>query len=160
MISVATPKSWLGIESVKCVDNEKGWLSKSLMNKYSVHLLGLVAAASLFTAFSAVAHDENPDGNKWKQTTIRWVVQNENNLDKDYKFVALVGTISKKLDSDTYLFSDGTGTIELDSDIVLPVGKPIVVRGEIDQAYLHIGPLEINVDSWRPVSKPGQVLTK
>ena len=144
----------------KGIDNALSLTSKSDMSKYSVYLLGLVAAAALFTSFSAVAHDENPDGNKWKQTTIRWVVQNENDLDKDYKFVALVGTITKQLDDDTYLFSDGTGTIELDSDIALPVGKPIVVRGEIDQAYLHIGPLELNVDSWRPVSKPGQILTK
>ena len=119
-------------------------LEKNLMNKHTSFLLGLVAAAALFTTFSATAsNEENPDSNKWKQTTVRWVIQNENDLDKDYKFVALVGKITKKLDSDTYLFTDGTGTIELDSDINLPVGTNIVVRGEIDQAYLHIGPLEI-----------------
>lgn len=131
------------------------------MRKSTAPFLGLVAAAAIFGAINAsAAHDENPDSNKWKVTSINWVRQNENDLDKDYKFVALVGKVTQKLDDDTYLFSDGTGTLELDSDIDLPVGKEIVVRGEIDQAFLHIGPLEINVDSWRPASKPGLILTK
>ncbi len=100
----------------------------------------------------------DPEGNKWKVTSIKWIKANEDDLDKDNKFVALVGKVTKQHDSDTYFFTDGTGTIELDSDIKLPVGETIVVRGRIDQAFLHIGPLEVNVDSWRHGGKEGEWL--
>jgi len=131
------------------------------MRKSMAPLLGLVAAVAIFTTFSAAAaHDENPDSNKWKVTSVHWVKKCQNDLDKDNKFVALVGKVTKQLNGDSYEFNDGTGTIRLDSDIKLPVGKQIVVRGEIDQAFLHIGPLEIDVESWRPAAKTGLILTK
>jgi len=68
--------------------------------------------------------------------------------------VVLLGKITQKIDGDTYILNDGTGVIELDSDIELPVGKNIVVRGLIDQAWLNFGVsdqgnVEIEVKSWR-----------
>jgi uncharacterized protein YdeI (BOF family) len=73
--------------------------------------------------------------------------------DVDDKWVVLIGKVTKQVDEDTYVLDDGTGTILLDvdeDDIQLPVGKRVVVRGHIDEAYWDIGELELNVDSWRP----------
>ena len=130
-------------------------------NIFSVMLV-LLAMTSGLHAFNccmkSCPQGECPDSNKWKVTTVRWIQDHENDLDTDYKFVALVGKVTKQHDGDTYFFTDATGTIELDSDIKLPVGENIVVRGEIDQAFLHIGPLELNVESWRHVSKKGEYL--
>jgi len=97
----------------------------------------------------ALNANDSPDANKYHLTTIKWVEGIQNGLNNDNKYVVLEGRVTKQLDDDSYQFSDGTGTIELDSDIKLPVGKKIIVRGEVDQAFLHIGPLEINVQSWR-----------
>ena len=121
----------------------------------------LLAVAIVIVALSfhaRAAGTGEPDAKNWKLTTIAWIKANENDLDQDNRAVAVIGKVTQKHDGDTYFFTDGTGQIELDSDIELPVGKTIVVRGRVDQAFLHIGPLEINVDSWRPVAKPGQVL--
>ena len=93
--------------------------------------------------------NDNPDSNKYHLTTVAWVQSIQNGLDNDNKYVVLEGKVTKQLDDDSYQFSDGTGSIELDSDIKLPVGTKIIVRGEVDQAFLHIGPLEVDVDSFR-----------
>ena len=105
-------------------------------------LLSLGGAAALNAS-------DSPDSNKYHLTTIAWVQTIQNGLDNDNKYVVLEGKVTKKLDDDSYQFSDGTGTIELDSDVDLPVGAKIIVRGEVDQAFLHIGPLEVDVQSWR-----------
>ena len=97
---------------------------------------------------------------KWHVTTIAWIKANQNDLDRDDDRVALIGQVTQKHSDHIYFFRDDTGTIELDSDIDLPVGKNIVVRGHIDQAFLHIGPLQVDVKSWRPSDKVGQVLEK
>ncbi len=60
-----------------------------------------------------------------------------------------MGKIVSKYKDETYTFSDGTGTIQLDSEERLPVGKRVVIRGHVDQAFLDIGKLEVNVKSWR-----------
>lgn len=121
-------------------------------------LLLAVAVVVVSISFHARAVAGEPDAKNWKLTTVGWIKSTENDLDQDNRSVAVIGKVTQKHNGDTYFFTDGTGTIELDSDIELPVGKTIVVRGRVDQAFLHIGPLEINVDSWRPVAKPGQVL--
>jgi len=91
-------------------------------------------------AIKEVAHPE--------YTTVKWVIERENELDVDGKKVIMHGKVTAKVNGDTYIFDDGTGTIKLDSDIHLPVGQTIVLTGHIDQAFLHIGALEINVNSF------------
>ena len=112
----------------------------------------LLLITSILLSFGGVAvlnANDSPDANTYHLTTVAWVQGIQNGLDNDNKYVVLEGKVTKQLDDDSYQFSDGTGTIELDSDIKLPVGTKIIVRGEVDQAFLHIGPLEINVQSWR-----------
>ena len=46
-------------------------------------------------------------------------------------------------------FFDGTGKIQLYSEIQLPAGEAIIVRGKIDED-------SFNVTSWCPVDKPGE----
>lgn len=128
------------------------------MSKIKSLIIGSVAALTLFVGY-VQAHD-GPESNKWKVTTVRWIQQNENDLDKDDVYVVVIGKITKQLDSDSYVFTDGTGELELDSDIKLPVGEQIVVRGHVDQRFLHVGPLEIEVKSWRPANKEGLILKK
>ncbi len=122
-------------------------------------LLSSLAVLGLLTPLLR-AEALDPASDKWHLTSVSWIQAHENDLDRDDTAVAVVGKVTEKHSSHVYFFQDGTGTIELDSDIDLPVGKAIVVRGRIDQAFLHIGPLQINVDSWRPVGRYGVVLTK
>jgi uncharacterized protein YdeI (BOF family) len=126
------------------------------MNKI-ITFLAVAVVGLLFGAKVAQAgkYDADPDSNKWHITTVKWIKGTHNALKDDERYVVLLGKVSKKVDGDTYLFNDGTGTIELDSDIDLPVGKSIVVRGILDQAWLNagvsdFGNVEIEVKSWRP----------
>jgi|GEM_PF-1492438 len=124
------------------------------MPKSTSVLLGFAAAVLAFSTVSvAAARDENPDSNKWKITTVHWIIAAQNDLDMDNKKVTLIGKVTKKLNGDSFVFDDGTGSIRLDSDIDLPINQSIVIRGEIDQAYLHIGPLEVDVHNYRMTDK-------
>lgn len=100
---------------------------------------------------AAAACPQSPCSNKDRVTSIRWIESVQHDLDTDDCYVVLVGKITEKYKDETYFFTDGTGTIQLDSDIDLPVGKTIVVRGHIDQAFLSVGKLEVEVKSWRYV---------
>lgn len=97
--------------------------------------------------------NDDPDRNREHISTIAWIKEQDrkDNIDADDRYVVLVGKVTHKEDDDTYIFNDGTGTIQLDSDERLPVGKPIVIRGRIDQAFMGIGRLEVDVQSWRHV---------
>jgi uncharacterized protein YdeI (BOF family) len=119
-------------------------------------LLGVFVIAQNLVAGGAKAtkYDKDPDSNKWHITTVRWIKGTHNDLKNDDRYVVLIGKITKKIDGDTYLLNDDTGTVELDSDIELPQGKYIVVRGVIDQAWLNMDTsdydgVEIEVKSWR-----------
>ena len=92
-------------------------------------------------------------------TSVNWIQANQNNLEYDNNKVTVIGKIIEK-EGDDYIFSDGTGRIELDSDIDLPLGKEIAIHGRIDEAYLHIGPLQIDVDGWNPVWHKGRAHAK
>ena len=119
----------------------------------------LVALCAFAPSFRASAADADPANHKWHVTTVAWIIANENDLDRDNDKVAIIGKVTEKHSDHVYFFTDEDGgKIQLDSDIELPVGKKIVVRGRIDQAFLHVGPLEINIDSWRHVGKLGEVL--
>jgi uncharacterized protein YdeI (BOF family) len=85
---------------------------------------------------------------------VSWVIATRNNLDKDDHFVTLIGHVTGR-DGDDYLFTDGTGMVRLDpGDFVLPIGARIVIGGRIDQAYLGIGHLEVDVRRWHYARHP------
>ncbi len=115
-------------------------------------LIGLTLL-SFGTGITLKATDENPNNTQDHVTSIAWIVarDKDDDIGVDDRYAVLVGKVTEKYKDETYFFTDGTGTIQLDSELKLPVGKPIVVRGNIDQAYLGIGKLELEVSSWRPV---------
>jgi len=87
-------------------------------------------------------------------TTVSWVIATRDNMDKDDRYVTLIGHVTGR-DGDNYLFTDGTGTVRLDSEnFKLPIGPKIVVGGRIDQAYLGIGHLEVDVRRWHLARNP------
>jgi uncharacterized protein YdeI (BOF family) len=101
----------------------------------------------------ALRADENPNNTKDHVSTIAWIVDRDKDDDigVDDRYIVLVGKVTAKYKDETYTFSDGTGTIQLDSEAKLPVGGHIAIRGTIDQAFLGIGKLEVDVTSWRYV---------
>ena len=119
----------------------------------SISVLSLV----LGFAFYMKADHQDPDSNKWKIASVRWIQENSDKdfKDVDAKYVVLIGKVTDRIDEDTYMLSDGTGSIVLDVDdgIELPVGKRVVVRGDIDEAFWDVGELELNVHSWRLENK-------
>ena len=125
------------------------------MKKFLLYSIVMAFAIGLIPSLHAENGD--PDANKWKIATISWIKENSNKEYKniDAKWVVLIGKVTERIDEDTYRLNDGTGNITLDVEdgIELPVGKRVVVRGEIDEAYWDIGKIELNVESWRPESK-------
>jgi uncharacterized protein YdeI (BOF family) len=112
----------------------------------------LVGLATLSLAgLTALKADENPNKTKDHVSSIAWIEAKDkaDDIGVDDRYVVLVGKVTKQIKEETYLFTDGTGTIQLDSEIKLPVGKKIAVRGNIDQAFLGIGKLEVEVSSFR-----------
>ena len=87
-------------------------------------------------------------------TTVSWVIDSKDNLDVDDRYVTLIGKVTKQIDSDSYWFTDGTGTVRLDCAKPLPLNAKIVVGGRIDQAYLGIGHLEVDVKQWKYAKAP------
>jgi uncharacterized protein YdeI (BOF family) len=88
-------------------------------------------------------------------TTVSRVVATRDNFDKDDRYVTLIGHVTGRSGAETYFFTDGTGTIRLDSEnFRLSVGPKIVVGGRIDQAYLGFGHVEIDVRRWHYARKP------
>lgn len=119
-------------------------------------LLMTIALGALISAGAVQAGkmDGDPSNNKWHITSIKWIKSTDNRLKDDDRWVVLCGRVTKKIDGDTYLFSDGTGTIELDSDLPLPSDRRIVIGGHIDQAWLNAGVsphgnVDIDVEYWR-----------
>lgn len=122
-------------------------------------LLCILAIFALTTVSTkmVLAASEDPDSNKYHITSVRWIKSVNENLDDDDRYVVLCGKVTKTEGDETYWFNDGTGTIKLDSSSdlgKLPVGKPIVVRGKIDQDLLGWGSLEVDVRSWRHEPAP------
>jgi uncharacterized protein YdeI (BOF family) len=82
-------------------------------------------------------------------TTVSWVQATKDDLNKDDHYVTLIGRVTGREGDETYFFTDGTGTVRLDSEnFELPVGPKIVIGGRIDQAYLGFGHLEVDVRNW------------
>jgi len=118
------------------------------MKKTLWALLAVSALLGLSTTFSPAAPP------LYHLTTVSWVIATRDNLDKDDHYVTLIGHVTGR-DGDDYLFTDGTGTVRLDGgDFQLPIGPKIVIGGRIDQAYLGIGNLEVDVRRWHPARNP------
>jgi len=80
---------------------------------------------------------------------VSWIVATRNNLDKDDHYVTIIGHVTRRIGDDEYWFTDGTGSVRLDSEnFDLPIGRQLVVGGRIDQAWLGIGHLEVDVRRW------------
>jgi uncharacterized protein YdeI (BOF family) len=117
-------------------------------------LLALLALSILAGISSTLSHAA-PPAPPYHLTTVSWVVATRNNIDKDDRYVTLIGRVTKKTGDETYFFTDGTGMVRLDSeDFELPIGPKIVVGGRIDQAYLGFGHLEVDVRQWHYARKP------
>jgi hypothetical protein len=118
------------------------------MKKTLLALLAISALLGISTTLSPAAPP------LYHLTTVSWVIATRDNMDKDDHYVTLIGHVTGR-DGDDYFFTDGTGTVRLDSgDFVLPIGPKIVVGGRIDQAYLGIGNLEVDVRRWHLARRP------
>jgi uncharacterized protein YdeI (BOF family) len=82
-------------------------------------------------------------------TSVRYIVNTRNNIDVDDRYVTLIGHVTRRITDEEYWFADNTGQVRLDSEnFDLPIGRTIVLGGRIDQAYLGIGHLEVDVRNW------------
>lgn len=83
-------------------------------------------------------------------TPVSWIVATRNRLHDDDRYVTIIGHVTRRIGDDEYWFTDGTGSVRLDSEnFDLPIGRKIVIGGRIDQAWLGIGHLEVDVVRWR-----------
>ena len=104
------------------------------------------AIAVLFGVSTTSSHAAPPP---YHLTTVSWVQATRDDINKDDHYVTLIGRVTGREGDETYFFTDGTGTIRLDSEkFELPVGPKIVIGGRIDQAYLGFGHLEVDVRNW------------
>ncbi len=112
----------------------------------------------LFSVGTATCVRADGERDRRHMTTVSWIKEQDrkDNIDADDRYVVLVGVVTRKTDDDTYVFDDGTGSIQLDSDKHLPVGYRVVIRGRVDQAFMGIGRLEVDVNSWRYVKYPAR----
>jgi hypothetical protein len=82
-------------------------------------------------------------------TPVSWIVATRNNIDVDDRYVTIIGHVTRRIGSEEYWFTDGTGSVRLDSEnFDLPIGRRIVIGGRIDQAYLGFGHIEVDVRKW------------
>jgi uncharacterized protein YdeI (BOF family) len=101
-------------------------------------LWAFLAVTTLLGVSTTASHAAPPPA--YHLTTVSWVIATRNNIDKDDHYVTLIGHVTGRDGDEDYFFTDGTGTVRLDSaNFELPIGPKIVVGGRIDQAYLGIG---------------------
>ena len=111
------------------------------MKKLCITLLAITALSGFVSSIVQAA--------PYHRTTVNWIVANRNNLDVDDNYVTIVGHCTRSIGAEEYWFTDGTGSVRLDSEnFDLPIGARIVVGGRIDQAYLGFGHLEVDVRRW------------
>jgi len=116
-------------------------------------LLAFLTVSALLGVSTTFSHAAPP--HPYHLTTVSWVIATRDNLDKDDRYVTLVGHVTGREGDETYFFTDGTGTVRLDSeDFKLPIGPKLVIGGRIDQAYLGFGHLEVDVRRWHLARKP------
>jgi uncharacterized protein YdeI (BOF family) len=108
--------------------------------------------ACLLVALSAVSPLSAPAApNPYYHTTsVAWIVRTRNDIGVDDNYVTMIGTVTRRIGNEEYWFTDGTGSVRLDSEnFDLPIGRRVVIGGRIDQAYLGFGHLEVDVRRWR-----------
>ena len=110
-----------------------------------------LATYALFTLSTVFSRAEPP----YHLTTVSWVVSTRDDMDVDDRYVTLIGHVTKRIGDETYWFTDGTGSVRLDSEnFDLPIGPRVVIGGRIDQAYLGFGHLEVDVRHWHFAKQP------
>ena len=107
-------------------------------------ILGALFALSLPLFAGCAAKD-----GKWPATTVAWIKHHQEDYVRDEVPATLTGKVTQQYGRYIYHFFDGTGKIQLYSEIQLPAGEAIIVRGKIDED-------SFNVTSWCPVDKPGE----
>jgi uncharacterized protein YdeI (BOF family) len=111
-------------------------------------ILGALLALPTLLCVTTLANAA-PQNPPYHLTTVSWVVSTKDDLAQDDHYVTLIGHVTKREGDETYFFTDGTGTVRLDSEkFELPVGPRLVIGGRIDQAYLGFGHLEVDVRDW------------
>ena len=114
-------------------------------------LLVVFVTVAFFSVSTILSHAEPP----YHLTTVSWLISTRNNMDVDDRYVTLIGHVTKQIGDESYWFSDGTGSVRLDSaDFELPIGPKVVIGGRIDQAYLGFGHLEVDVRRWHLAKHP------
>jgi uncharacterized protein YdeI (BOF family) len=130
------------------------WRHNRRMKKLACLLLALGA---LSTATASAAPHPRP----YHFTPVSWIVSTRNNIDVDDRYVTIIGHVTRRIGDDEYWFSDGTGSVRLDSEnFDLPVGRRIAIGGRIDQAYLGFGHLEVDVLRWHYAPLRPAVVTR
>ncbi len=126
------------------------WFEKGRESGHHWKMKKSLLALAALCAFAGLGHVQAaPPGPPYHLTTVSWVIATRNNIDQDDRYVTLIGHVTGREGDETYFFTDGTGTVRLDSEnFVLPIGAKIVVGGRIDQAYLGFGHLEVDVRHW------------
>ena len=116
------------------------------------NILWIILTVTALVGISTTASFAAPPA--YHLTTVSWVIATRDNLDKDDHYVTLIGHVTGRAGDDLW-FTDGTGSVRLDTgDFDLPIGPRIVVGGRIDQAYLGIGHLEVDVRNWHFARHP------
>jgi uncharacterized protein YdeI (BOF family) len=130
---------------------------KHYMRSFWITLSLVLLFAVLAPVQSASAQDYGP-GFRRRVVTVAWIIRNRDNIDADDRFVTLIGTVIRPVGEESYWFTDGTGTIRLDSEkYELPMGPRVVIGGRVDEAFLGIGHLEVDVRRWRYAPVDGKV---
>ena len=112
----------------------------------------LLLSVAVLAPLTASAHP-------YHLTSVRWIVATRNKITYDDRYVTMIGHITRRMGDEEYWFTDGTGSVRLDSEnFDLPVGPRLVIGGRIDQAYLGFGHIEVDVRSWKYA--PRRVVTE
>jgi uncharacterized protein YdeI (BOF family) len=115
-------------------------------------LRAILTTTALLALLPTFSHAAPPP---YHLTSVSWVVATRDNLNQDDRYVTLIGQVTRREGDEIYFFTDGTGTVRLDSEnFELPVGPRIVIGGRIDQAYLGFGHLEVDVRRWHYAKRP------
>ena len=116
--------------------------------KYSFGVvLALAMGATVSRAF--------PPGPPPPVTPVSWILATKNNDRFDERRVVLVGHITHPDNGSDWWFTDGTGSVRLETgDRVPPVGPLLRIVGRVDQATWGIGVIEVKVKRWTYANPP------
>ena len=90
-------------------------------------------------------------------TPVSWILSTQHNDNVDEKRVVLVGRVTHPDNGSDWWFTDGTGSVRLESgDSPLPVGPTLRIVGRIDQATWGIGVIEVKVKRWAYAHPPAR----